>query len=362
MEGNEREEVGSHFVSSMAIRNLLNAMDPAPPAEVLEAANRLRYRDFLTVGLVIADEEPFPDTWIYIHSPEVKVGRIQNFRAWSPEMVPVPGTGCIGLEYFVQENDELWSADDDELIALGKRELAELGLLDEDKVLDAVVIRMPKAYPVYDEHYQDALGMIRGWLDGLDNLQLVGRNGQHRYNNQDHSMLTAMLAAENILGAEHDIWSVNVEEDYLEEVTRGRPEAAAIHAQRGGDRLVPSRRETDPMVEALRVAFARYDGVALGIAVGTLTGFGLFFATAALLLAGGEAEGSALGLLGQYFLGFEVSWSGALLGLLEAGAFGFGFGLLLAKAINATVALHERALIRRLEVSTVLDGVDEGVG
>ena len=156
--------------------------------------------------------------------------------------------------------------------------------------------------------------------------------------------------------------SVNVDEDYLEEVTKGRSEAAAIHAPRGGDRLVPSPLETDPMVEALRAAFARYDGVALGSAVGSLMGFGLFFATVAVLLAGSEGVEPALGLLGQYFLGFEVSWSGALLGLLEAGAFGFGFGLLLAKAINATVALHERALIRRLEVSTVLDGVDEGVG
>jgi protoporphyrinogen oxidase len=361
--GVEREEPGTHFISSMPVRNLLNAMDPKPPAEVLEAANKLRYRDFLTVALILGKEEPFPDNWIYIHSPKVKVGRIQNFRSWSPEMVPKPGTGCIGLEYFVQENDEVWSARDEDLIALGTQETAALGLIDPSDVIDGVVIRVPKAYPVYDGVYQEALAVVRGFTDGLTNLQLVGRNGQHRYNNQDHSMMTAMLAVENILGSSHDVWAVNVEEDYHEEVAKPEPEQAQVtHQQRGGDRLVPREVDVDPLLDVVRAAFAKYDPVALGVALGALSGFGLFFMTAVLVLAGGAVVGPTLGLLGNYFLGFEVSWSGAFLGLFEAGLGGFAFGVLLANAINMTVGLHERALLRRLEVRAALDAVDDRVG
>jgi protoporphyrinogen oxidase len=362
--GAEREEAGTHFISSMPVRNLLNAMDPPPPAHVLEAANKLRYRDFLTVALILNEEEPFPDNWIYIHSPKVKVGRIQNFRSWSPEMVPTPGTGCIGLEYFVQENDEVWSAKDEDLIALGTKETAALGLIDPSAVIDGVVIRVPKAYPVYDGIYQDALAVVRSWTDEITNLQLVGRNGQHRYNNQDHSMMTAMLAVENILGASHDVWAVNVEEDYHEEVAKAEPAQSTqiTHQQRGGDRLVPGRVEVDPLLDVVRAAFAKYDPVALGVALGALSGFGLFFMTAVLVIAGGTDVGKNLKLLGNYFLGFEVSWSGAFLGLAEAGLAGFAFGVLLAKAINMTVGLHERALMRRLEVRAALDAVDERVG
>jgi protoporphyrinogen oxidase len=208
-----------HVVSSMPIGQLVRAMDPPAPAEVLAAADDLRYRDFLTVALVVPESFSFPDNWIYIHSPGVRVGRIQNFGSWSPYLVK-DGRTCLGLEYFVNEGDELWTMSDDELVALGQKELAELNLVTGDVVEQGFVVRMPKAYPVYDEHYKRNVDVIRGWLaEAVPNVHPVGRNGMHRYNNQDHSMFTAMLTAKNILGASpaHDIWSVNVEEDYHEE-------------------------------------------------------------------------------------------------------------------------------------------------
>jgi len=213
-----------HVVSSMPLSALVAAMDPPAPAEVQAAAGRLRYRDFLTVALVVPAEQGFPDNWIYIHYPGVKVGRIQNFGSWSPDMVR-PGGTCLGLEYFVFEGDELWSASDDELVALARAELAAIGLGRPDDHGPGYVVRVPKAYPVYDEEYQDAVGTIRKWLEAeVPNVHPVGRNGMHRYNNQDHSMYTAMLTVENILdGAGHDIWAVNVEQEYHEEDTAARP-------------------------------------------------------------------------------------------------------------------------------------------
>ncbi|MEO0586582.1 MAG: FAD-dependent oxidoreductase, partial [Planctomycetota bacterium] len=214
----------------MAITHLIKALDPPPPAEVLEAAANLKYRDFLIVNLVIDHADPFPDNWIYVHSPEVKVGRIQNFRAWSQVMVPRDDHASIGMEYFCQKDDGLWSSSDEDLVALAAKELEKLSLAPADSVVDGFVIRQPMAYPVYDATYRQNLDTVKNWLLTLDNLQTVGRNGQHRYNNQDHSMLSAMLAARNILGEEHDIWNVNVERSYHEEfVTKddtARPVAA----------------------------------------------------------------------------------------------------------------------------------------
>jgi protoporphyrinogen oxidase len=211
---------GDDFISSMPLSELILKMTPPPPAEVLDAACRLTYRDFLTVALVIRRDDLFPDNWIYIHSPEVQVGRIQNFKNWSPEMVPAdqPGTTCIGLEYFCNEGDALWEMSEADLVALGRRELAQIGLVPEADVVDGVVYRQPKAYPVYMGAYQAYLDTIKTYLASIENLQTAGRNGLHMYNNQDHSMLTAMLAVKNILGEHHDIWSVNTERSYHEEV------------------------------------------------------------------------------------------------------------------------------------------------
>jgi protoporphyrinogen oxidase len=216
--GREIVHAAAHVVSSMPLPQLVLAMDPPPPDDVLAAARHLSHRDFLTVALVLPETASFPDNWIYIHSPDVKVGRIQNFGSWSPYLVK-DGMTCLGLEYFVFQGDELWNSPDDELATLAAKELAALGLARVDEVQAAYVVRMPKAYPVYDEGYKQAVDVIREWLaEAVPNVHPVGRNGMHKYNNQDHSMLTALLTVENILdNAGHDVWSVNVEEDYHEE-------------------------------------------------------------------------------------------------------------------------------------------------
>ncbi|MFM8973387.1 MAG: NAD(P)/FAD-dependent oxidoreductase [Actinomycetota bacterium] len=215
--GREERHECDHVISSMPITALLRAMDPPPPAEVLDAAARLRYRDFITVALVVPEDDGFPDNWIYINDPNVKVGRIQNFGRWSPYLVK-DGRTCLGMELFVDEGDEWWTMPDEELIATGTRELEQIGLVPADRVEQGYVVRMPKAYPFYDAHYKEHVATLAAWLaEHAANVWPVGRNGMHRYNNQDHSMLTAMLSVENILGADHDIWSVNVEAEYHEE-------------------------------------------------------------------------------------------------------------------------------------------------
>jgi protoporphyrinogen oxidase len=208
-------------ISSLPLRATAGIADPPPPPAVLEAAQGLRYRDFLTVALILDGEDLFPDNWIYIHEPGVRVGRIQNYRSWSPWMVPDPDTACVGLEYFAFKGDDLWTMADDDLVALATAELEKLGLATPDKVRRGHVVRVPLAYPMYDAEYADRVATIRTWLDPLGvNFVQVGRNGLHRYNNSDHSMLSAMRAVDNVVaGTEHDIWAVNVESVYHEEQT-----------------------------------------------------------------------------------------------------------------------------------------------
>jgi protoporphyrinogen oxidase len=195
---------------------MIHMLDPAPPEPVLQGANNFHYRDFLTVALIIRGTNLFHDNWIYVHDSNVKVGRIQNYNNWSPEMVPDPSTTCLGLEYFCTEGDIVWTMGDAALVDLARRELAALGLVDPSTVIDGTVVRVKKAYPVYDDSYRRGLAIVQEFLTALPNLQLVGRNGMHRYNNQDHSMLTAVLAARNIMGARYNLWNVNVDADYHE--------------------------------------------------------------------------------------------------------------------------------------------------
>jgi protoporphyrinogen oxidase len=217
VEAGGREFPCDNVISSMPFTHLLKAMDPPVPADVLAAADDIQYRDFLTVALVVPEAAGFPDNWIYIHAPEVQVGRIQNFGSWSKYLVK-DGRTCLGLEYFVFEGDELWTSSDEDLVAQGTRELVTLGLIEADKVEAGYVVRQPKAYPTYDETYADNVDVLRTWLEeNTPNVFPVGRNGMHKYNNQDHSMYTAMLTVENLFGADHDIWAVNVEEEYHEE-------------------------------------------------------------------------------------------------------------------------------------------------
>ncbi|MDQ3670326.1 MAG: NAD(P)/FAD-dependent oxidoreductase [Actinomycetota bacterium] len=207
-----------HVISSLPLRTTVALSKPPAPEEVLHAAAGLRYRDFLTVALVLDGEDLFPDNWIYIHEPSVRVGRIQNYRSWSPWMVPDPTKACVGLEYFCFAGDDLWSMSDDDLVELAAKELEQLGLAPRSKVERGYAVRVPKAYPMYDVDYAERVDSIRSWLEGIENLQQVGRNGLHRYNNSDHSMLTAIRAVENLtLGTSYDIWAVNAESVYHEE-------------------------------------------------------------------------------------------------------------------------------------------------
>lgn len=238
------------FIASMPLTELVKRLDPPPAAEVLAAAGSLRYRDLLVVGLVLDNPNPFPDNWIYVHDPGVRVGRIQNYRNWSPDMVPDPARGSVGMEYFCNEGDDLWRRPDDELINLAGSELATLGLVSPGDVVDGVVYRVPRSYPVYDSTFRERLDVLREFVDSLENLQMIGRNGLHRYNNQDHSMLTGIYAVENlVLGHHHDLWKVNADEEYHEQrrespISRG-PARRGVNAARSAGKQ-PSRAASRP--------------------------------------------------------------------------------------------------------------------
>ena len=235
MNGERRSYTARHVISSAPIRELMEKISPRPLSYF--HAQQLRYRDFITVALMVNKPDLFSDNWIYVHDPSVKVGRVQNFRSWSPEMVP-SGMSCLGLEYFCFEGDELWDAADAELVALAKSEIGRIGLVESDEVVDACVVRQAKAYPVYDDSYRENVAMIRLDLkSSYPTLHLVGRNGMHKYNNQDHAMMTAILTARNILAGEHiyDIWEVNEDAEYHEAGISGTQKALQ------SERLVPQR-------------------------------------------------------------------------------------------------------------------------
>jgi protoporphyrinogen oxidase len=253
-DGREHVYPCTHVISSMPLGALCRAMDPAVDAPTEEAAVELRYRDHLTVALVVTQEHSFPDNWIYVHDPEVEVGRVQNYGSWSPFMVK-EGRTCLGLEFFVNEGDEMWMKADADLIEQGTQELCKLGLIsDPSKVAIGYVVRMPKAYPVYDEYFQANVSTLRKWLEAnVPNVYPCGRNGMHKYNNQDHSMFTAMLSVENILGAQHDVWSVNVEAEYHEQTSGANTKSAT-----GRDAPVLPRRALDAAAAA-RAAESKAD-------------------------------------------------------------------------------------------------------
>jgi len=216
-----------HFISTMPLATLARSLGDETPESVIRAADGLTYRDFILVALILDKDNLFPDNWIYVHTRGVTVGRIQNFNNWSADMVPVDGVTCLGMEYFAFEGDGLWTMEDSALIELATTELGKLNLAPGAKVIDGTVVRMPKAYPIYDEAYSEHVDTIRTHLDSIHNLQTVGRNGMHKYNNQDHSMYTAMLAVENMSGRDHDIWGVNTDLEYHEEQRISEPAANA---------------------------------------------------------------------------------------------------------------------------------------
>ena len=235
-DGRRETFTARHVISSAPVRELVDSIRPRPLSTF--NARALKYRDFLTVALIAKSQKNFPDNWIYIHDPSVQVGRVQNFRSWSPEMVPDDDHTCLGLEYFCFEGDGLWTASDEDLVALAKREIGQIGLIDPADVVDACVVRQPKAYPVYDEDYAGHVVTVRRELErDFPSLHLVGRNGMHKYNNQDHAMMTAMLTVENILCGRrrHDVWQVNEDAEYTESGVSGAQGAL------GSERLVPRK-------------------------------------------------------------------------------------------------------------------------
>jgi protoporphyrinogen oxidase len=234
--GAEHVYQARRVVSSAPIRDLMRAIKPVPLS--LLHARELKYRDFLTVVLIGRSDIVLPDNWVYIHDPSVKVGRVQNFRSWSPDMIPDADSTCLGLEYFCFEGDGLWSASDEDLVELAKTEITKIGLMRGCDVVDATVVRQAKAYPVYDETYADHVALIRREVASrYPTLHLVGRNGMHKYNNQDHAMMTGLLTAINIIAGEtlHDVWQVNEDAEYGEQGTSG------AQAALGSVRLVPRR-------------------------------------------------------------------------------------------------------------------------
>ena len=334
---------GTDFISSMPITEFIKKLDPPPPSAVLRAAEELNYRDFLTVCLIVKKPDLFPDNWIYIHDPDVNVGRIQNYKNWSPDMVPDPAKTALGLEYFCTEGDALWNMPDTDLIELGKREVDRIGLASYADIEDGCVVRVPKAYPVYDSGYRDHLAIVREFVEGLENFQTIGRNGLHRYNNQDHAMLTGMLAVRNtILGQKNDLWSVNTDQEYHEK----------IH----GATEVEAQDVVEVLQTTLERVFLKLDRLAFGISLGTAGGMLLFLATLVLVLKGGDVIGPNLQLLSQYFPGYEVSMSGSMVGLFYGFASGFIGGWTFAFLRNAAMFMYmaanrrsaERHLMRKL--------------
>jgi protoporphyrinogen oxidase len=328
-----------HLISSMPITKLVALLEPKPPAQVLEAAAKLCYRAFLIVVLIVDRQHLFPDQWIYVHSPDVQVGRIQNFKNWSAAMVPDSKKTSVGMEYFCNEGDATWTMSDADLIALASRELSELGLAQSTDVIDGLVLRQPQAYPIYDSEYGEHLMVIRDYLEGLDNLQTIGRNGMHRYNNMDHSMLTGIFAAQNALGAQHNLWEVNEEQAYLEE--DGKAEAEQVLA-----------------AKVVRQTFARMDKLAFAIAMGTVSGLIFFLATMILVFKGGEVVGPNLRLLGQYFVGYTVTAKGSFIAFGYSFLWGFLFGWLFAYLRNLFLAFYIYRIKRKVELLTLRDFFD----
>jgi protoporphyrinogen oxidase len=321
----------THLISSMPLGQLIARIDPPLEPAVLEAARSLGYRDFLTVCLVVRRADLFPDNWIYVHDPGVRVGRIQNFKNWSPDMVPDPAKTSLGLEYFCTAGDDLWTMPDEDLIALGTREVETIGLARAAEVEDGCVVRVAHAYPIYDGRYGDRLAVLRERLARMQNLETVGRNGLHRYDNQDHAMVTGMLAARNVTAGEHnDVWRVNSDAEYLEEAQVERGVAAQLaHAQ--------------------AVVFARIDPVAFGVALGAVGAFLIGLVTLAAAAHADARGAGTLALLAQYYPGYRVSIAGVPLGTVYGFFTGFTIGWMFGVIRNTVGAFYLAFMRRRAE-------------
>jgi len=335
----EDKLIPGHCISSLPISRLVELFRPQPAADILDAAHRLSYRAFIIVVLVIDIPELFPDQWLYVHSPNVKVGRIQNFKNWSISMVPDQSKTSIGMEYFCNENDETWNTPDIALVKNATLEMVELGLGEAAQVIDSYVVRQSHAYPVYDSDYKKNLQIIRNYLENYSNLQTIGRSGMHRYNNMDHSMQTGTLAAKNCTGESHNLWAINEEKSYLEE-------------DRGA-------KETPVIPEKILIgAFARMDKLAFATAVGTICGLLVLGATLWIISRGGDVLNSHLRLLAQYFIGYTVSVKGGFIAFGYSFFWGFLTGWLFAYLRNLFLAIYIYNVKRKVELLSLKDFFD----
>lgn len=326
-------------ISSMPITRLIGVLEPVPPEHVQAAAAGLSYRALVMAGLILNRDNLFPEQWIYIHDPDVGVGRIQNFKNWSPAMAPEKGRTNIGMEYFCNEGDDTWNMSDNAMVTLASRELEKLGLARRGNVADALVIRQANAYPVYDDGYRRNLDILRGYLDGFENLQTIGRSGTHRYNNMDHSMQSGILAAKNILGEQHDLWAVDDEPVYLETPSVGPAAGTAPGA-------------------VVAQVFTRMDKGAFGMAVGTVAGLAICLATLWLVVKGGAVVGPKMGLLAQYFWGYTVTLKGAAVGFLYGFIAGFCTGWLFAFLRNILLVFYLFKTRKTAELNSLKDLLD----
>jgi protoporphyrinogen oxidase len=338
--GNRTEEIpAGHVISSMPVPRLVSMFRPKVPDNVIEAGNRLSYRAFIIIILILDQKHLFPDQWIYVHSPDVRVGRIQNFKNWSAAMVPDLNKTSIGMEYFCNRDDDLWTMSDKALTSMAFKELKKLGLAKTDDIIDSYVVRQADAYPVYDDEYAESLKIIKNFLGGIKNLQTIGRGGTHRYNNMDHSMLTAMLAVENYSGANHDLWEVNEEKEYLEE------DKKAIEIRRAFEGLLDR-------------TFARMDNFAFATAVGSVSGILVFLATIWLVIKGGDVVGPNLRLLAQYFADYTVTVRGSFIAFGYSFFWGFIFGWLFAYLRNLLIVIYVFWVRKRSEILSLRDFFD----
>ena len=328
----------SHVISSVSLPRLVALLDPEPPDTVKTAARNLASRSLVMVLLIVARRHLFSDQWIYIHQVDLRVGRIQNFKNWSFAMVPDTSRTSIGMEYFCNAGDDIWQMSDDQLTTLAVQEFGQLGFGDPQDVVDSTVVRQPEAYPVYDRDYQRHLKVLRDYLESFDNLQTIGRNGMHRYNNMDHSMQTGTQAAQNILGARHDVWAVNESDAYLE---------------------MDAVSEWEQASEKLLIqAFARLDKLAFALACGTVGGLFFLLLCGLPLVAHKKELWPYLQLLAQYFPGYRVSFAGTLM----AATYGFGWGAILgwlcAVLRNFVLALYINRARKKAEMLSVRDLLD----
>jgi protoporphyrinogen oxidase len=326
-----------HLFSSMPLGAFVEKLYPAPPNKVRTAARGLGFRALIIVVLIVDKKDLFPDQWIYVHSSDVRTGRIQNFKNWSAAMVPDPAMTSVGMEYFCDTGEELWNMPDAGLAELAKDELCRLSLAEKDDIKDHFIIRQPYAYPIYDTGYKERLSDIRKHLSVLSNLQTIGRNGLFRYNNMDHSIQTGFLAAEHIKEKKCDLWSIDVE-GYLEE--RGR-------------------RKLNPLIEKiLSATFARMDKIAFALAVGMVAGFWMFVATIFLVIKGGDVVGPHLQLLSQVFIGYTVTLRGAFIALGYSFFWGFLLGWVFAYLRNFFLAFTIYQARKKVELVSLSDFFD----